>query len=1025
MLPGARKHAVGTGDTSVDIAASGSCTGNNVGDAWVSSETECRGAKHLPILLRMKRYDANAVAAIAATVTAPFLLLALCTLLVPPTAAAQDAAHPRLEYEGAIATGLALRRLGHTGRVLHIGAHPDDENTALFSPLALGRGADVAYLSLTRGEGGQNGIGPELGAALGLIRSEELLAARRLDGAGQFFTRAIDFGFSKTAEETFTHWPRASLLADIVAVIRRYRPDVVVSVWSGTRRDGHGQHEASGLLSHEAVRAAGDPSRFPEQIAAGLRPHAPTLYYWSARYGDDGPDVELNTGELDPLLGRSYHQVAMASRSRHRSQDMGVPQTPGPRRTAFDRVDPTDLPDVVRTSERRRSRQLEGASRLAGSLFAGVDTLLSQRAESAGAPEAARQLDTYERRVRSIAEDVYSPFAPWGAGLQLIVARPLLDSAHAALNERIAATAGGTDRSGHDVASLEALRFHLDAERRDLRDAVLAASNVEFDAVADEELVVPGQTFELELSAWNGDITDIFVRMRPELPEGWSAWPADPGEPEPRGLPGIRADPELREVRSGKRLVTRWTVHVPGDARLTAPYFLPAVADVSGGRRSPDAQADETDRRAPDVYAWPEDPSVRGLPFAGAAVRGRFEVDFRLHPIRGPQGQPVEEAPPIPDATFELTRDATFVGLDARSGEFRRPVRVVPRISVRLDPELVVLPANGPAAVTFGVRLLGEAPGGVAGQLRPAVPEGWTATPASIEVTLPGEGEERSVHFEVTPPAGLPAGEYRIGAIFEASGGCGGETPCAARETYAHGYELIDYPHIDPHHLYRPAESRIRVLDVRVADVRVGYVAGVPDGVPEALDQLGVAWESLDATALAEGDLSRFDVVVTGTRAYEVRSDLVAHNHRLLDWARGGGTLIVQYNKYPALEGSYAPWPVTIDRPHGRVTDEAAPVDVLQPDHPIFNTPNPIGPDDWDGWGQERGLYFWESWEGPLEPLVAMHDPGEEPLEGALLAGPLGEGTYVYSALALFRQLPEGVPGAYRLLANLVSLGAE
>lgn len=982
----------------------------------------------------MKRYDANAVAAIAATVTAVpsfprwAVTLAVClcvaALATPPATVAQDAAHPRLEYEGAIATGLALRRLGHTGRVLHIGAHPDDENTALFSPLALGRGADVAYLSLTRGEGGQNGIGPELGAALGLIRSEELLAARRLDGAGQFFTRAIDFGFSKTAEETFTHWPRDSLLADIVAVIRRYRPDVVVSVWSGTRRDGHGQHEASGLLSHEAVRAAGDSSRFPGQIAAGLRPHAPTLYYWSARYGDDGPDVELNTGELDPLLGRSYHQIAMASRSRHRSQDMGVPQAPGPRRTAFDRIDPTDLPEVARTSERRRSRQLEGPSRLAGSLFAGVDTLLSQRAESAGAPEAARQLDRYERRVRSIADDVYSPFAPWGAGTQLIAARTLLDSARAALDGRIGSSADEPNRSGDDAAALETLRFHLDAERRDLRDAVLAASNVEFDAVADEELVVPGQTFELELSAWNGDITAIFVRMRPELPEGWSARPAGAGEPEPRGRPGIRAEPELREVRPGQRLVTRWTVHVPGEARLTAPYFLPAVPDVSGRRDSPDAQGDETDRQAPDLYAWPDDRSVRGLPFAGAAVRGRFEVDYRLHPPRGPGGQPAEEAPPTPDATFELTRDATFVGLDARSGEFRRPVRVVPRVSVRLDPELVVLPANGPAALAFGVRLLGEAPDGVTGQLRPAVPEGWTATPASTEVTLPGEGEERSVRFEVTPPAGLPAGEYRIGVIFEASG-CGGETPCAALETYVHGYELIDYPHVDPHHLYRPALSSIRVLDVRVADVRVGYVAGVPDGVPEALDQLGVAWESLDETALAEGDLSRFDVVVTGTRAYEVRPDLVTHNHRLLDWARGGGTLIVQYNKYPALEGSYAPWPVAIDRPHGRVTDETAPVDVLRPDHPVFNMPNSIGSDDWDGWVQERGLYFWESWEGPLEPLVAMHDPGEDPLEGALLAGPLGEGTYVYSALALFRQLPEGVPGAYRLLANLISLGAR
>jgi hypothetical protein len=242
--------------------------------------------------------------------------------------------------------------------------------------------------------------------------------------------------------------------------------------------------------------------------------------------------------------------------------------------------------------------------------------------------------------------------------------------------------------------------------------------------------------------------------------------------------------------------------------------------------------------------------------------------------------------------------------------------------------------------------------------------------------------------------------------------------------TFTDGYRVIDYSHIDAHRLYRDARSRIRLLDVRVADVRVGYVAGVPDGVPEALDQLGVTWVPLGEATLTDGDLSRFDVIVTGTRAYEVRPDLVAHNDRLLDWTRAGGTMIVQYNKYPALEGSYAPWPVTIARPHGRVTDETAPVTVLEPDHPIFNTPNRIGADAWEGWVQERGLYFWEAWEGPLRPLLAMNDPGETPLEGSLLVAPLGDGTYVYSALAMFRQLPEGVPGAWRLLANLVSLGA-
>lgn len=888
---------------------------------------------------------------------------------------------PHLEYEGAIRTGLALRRLGNTARLLHIGAHPDDENTALFSPLALGRGADAAYLSLNRGEGGQNGIGPELGTALGLIRTEELLSARGLDGATQFFTRTIDFGFSKTADETFEHWPRDSVLADIVAIIRRYRPDVVVPAWSGTPRDGHGQHQAAGILAREAILAAGDPTRFPEQIAAGLRPFTPRAVYWSTRYAAGGPDVELNTGELDPLLGRSYHQIAMASRSRHESQDMGVPQAPGPRRTAFDRIDPANPPDVMADPGGRPTRQLEGRPGLDASLFAGVDTMLSQRATRAGATVAAARLRAYEAAVAKARED----FDP------LVAGRILPTLAQAARELEAARNAVDTWASGGETGTpntADELRFHLAGEAGDLRVATLAAANVQLDAEVDDELVTPGQSFELTLSAWNGGADGIRVQLAPALPAEWTASPVAEGD--------VGA---WQVVASGERVARRFTVHVPGSAEPTHPYFL-GLRDAAEGR---------------DLYEWPDDYAIRGLPFAPSAVRGRFTVELGTRPA----------------VVIQAERDAVWVGVDPHRGEYRRPVRVVPAVSVTMTPGSSVIPLGGSGADGTGalrrlhvsVRLQTEAPEGLSGILHPAVFEGWTVTPAAVDVDLARPGAERTIPFEVTPPADLAAGEYAIHAIF-ATSVCGRVTPCAAIGTYAEGYELVDYPHIDPHHLYRPASTRVRAFGVRVAKVRVGYVAGVPDAVPEALDDLGVSWEALDEKALAEGDLSQFDVIVTGTRAYEFRPDLVAHNERLLDWVRAGGTLIVQYNKYPALEGSYAPWPVTIARPHGRVTEEDAPVDVLQPDHPIFNTPNRIGPGDWAGWVQERGLYFWDTWEGPLQPLLSMHDPGEPPLEGSLLVGPLGRGTYVYSALALFRQLPAGVPGGYRLLANLVSLGA-
>ena len=486
------------------------------------------------------------------------------------------------------------------------------------------------------------------------------------------------------------------------------------------------------------------------------------------------------------------------------------------------------------------------------------------------------------------------------------------------------------------------------------------------DVTADRERVVPGQTFRLELSAWNGGPAPVRVSATPALPEGWTA----------RAVAG---DAEAL-VPPGERGVVAYAVTVPGDAPPTTPYYL--------------------DPRAPlpdDMYAWPPDPGLRGEPFAPATVRGAFRVAL-------------DGAAPL-----VAERDAAWVGVDRRSGEYRRPVKVVPAVSVALSPALAVVPLNGDARpLAFTARLRSQAPDTVAGTLRLRLPAGWSADPEAVSVTLPEPGSDRAVRFTVRPPAGLRAGEYRVAAELESGGA-----------VYDIGYQVIDYPHIAPHHLYGPAAATVRGLEVRVADVRVGYVAGSGDGVPDALEQLGVPWRALESADLATGDLGRFDVIITGARAYEVRDDLVTHNRRLLDWVRGGGTLIVQYNKYPALERDYTPWPVTIARPHGRVTDETAPVTVLEPAHPILTTPNPIGPADWEGWVQERGLYFWDTWDGPLTPLLAMSDPGEEPLTGSLLVAPLGQGTYVYTALALFRQLPEGVPGAYRLLANLISLGAE
>ncbi len=878
------------------------------------------------------------------------------------------------EYEGAAAVGLALRRLGTVKRVLMIAAHPDDEATQVLSALALGQGADVAYLSLTRGEGGQNGIGGELREGLGLLRSEELLAARRLDGARQYFTRAIDFGFSKSADEALTVWPREELLRDVVAVIRHFRPDVIVSVFTGTPRDGHGQHQAAGIMAREGFAAAGDPSRFPELRAEGLEPHTPVHLFQLLRGPDEEPAAVIETGELDPLLGRSHYQVAMASRSRHRSQDMGQVQAPGRRATTLTLID------------------TRAATPPVGSIFAGIDTTLAARIAGllgtsvAGATSGAaargsssvggtagrggssggsgsssdRSTDATETLLDLLADyevavaaarDAFNPLRPEPSVDELVRAAGALDGAIALLP---------SDNGGAREAS-----FLLAAERSRLSMALRQAARVEVDAIADDEAVVPGQTFELQLQLWNGGTRPVsLTALQPVLPDGWRAAARETLPP---------------TVGAGELVVGHFDVTVPPDAEPTQPYFLRLPRDGS-------------------MYAWPEDFGSVGVPFEPSPVRAAAAIA-------------------IGGAAVVDTVEGSFLGVDSRSGEFRRPVRVVPGVAVTVEPELAVfvLARSGePRGAT--VTLRSEVPGGVRGELRISVPPEWDARPATVPMEFGTAGEERTVEVAIRSPSNFGAGRYEVEAVFVGADGA----------EYDQGYALVDYPHINPRPLYRSSTIGIQAIDVQVPErLRVGYVAAAGDNVPAALAQLGVAVEMLGAAQLAAAPLDGFDVIVVGSRAYEGRPDLVTHNQRLLDYVRRGGTMIVQYNQYEYTEPSIAPYPVTMARPHDRVTDEAAEVRVLQPEHPVFTTPNRITAEDFDGWVQERGLYFLTPWDDAFTPLLEMADPGEEPKRGALLVAQYGEGTYVYTGLALFRQLAAGVPGAYRLFANLLALGVE
>jgi len=793
---------------------------------------------------------------------------------------------------GAVTLDHELRMLGHDKRVLMIGAHPDDESTELLTVLVRGMGAEAAYLSLNRGEGGQNLIGPELGEALGLVRTEELLAARRLDGARQFFTRAYDFGYSKTLDETWQHWPRDTILKDVVRIVRRFRPQIIVSVFSGTPKDGHGQHQAAGWAAIEAFRAAGDSSRFPELAREeGLAPWTPLKLYRSTAFDTAGTTVVLAGGEVDRAVGLSYHQIAMAGRSLHRSQNMGRLQGLGPSRVPLALL---------------QDRTGAGGA----SLFAGIDTTLHGQVGPLEVSPDPERLVALRRR--------------WVAS---------------------------------SVPSAELA--HLDR-------AIVAATGVVCDARSDDDRVTPGQHIEIVLECWNSGVSPHTVDA--SLVPG-RAIEADTGA-------------ARLELAPGALVSRRLTVTVRADAPPTAPYFRLPGGDTA-------------------VYDWSAAaPSVRGEPFGPPELRGRFVLD----------------------GVALVEREVSLRINDQTRGEIRRPIAVVPRVDVGLDPATAVWASADRAPRRFIVTLAHGSRDTTAGTVTLELPPGWPSVkPQAFSLTR--EDERETFAFDVRPPAAPGQGTLLFRAVATDQAG----------QRYTIGLETVDYPHIRPRSLVRPASATVRMASLQLpAIARIGYVRGAADRVPEALEEVGLPIVLLDPATLERGDLSRFGAIVIGPRAYETDSALVESNGRLLAYVRRGGLVIVQYQQQPYFNGGYAPYPMTLGGPslvpggspvaHDRVTDETAPMRILAPTDPVFRLPNRIASADWSGWVQERGLYFARSWDSRYRPLLETHDPGDAPLEGGLLVASVGQGRYVYTGLSFFRQLPAGVPGAFRLFANLLAV---
>ena len=827
----------------------------------------------------------------------------LAALLLAPCVTGAQLAPPATG--GVVELDRLLQRIAETRRILVIGAHPDDEDTELLALAAQGYGARAAYLALSRGEGGQNLIGEELGEALGLLRSRELLAARATDGAQQFFTRAYDFGFSKTIDETLRFWPADTLLKDAVRVVRLFRPHIIVSVFSGTPRDGHGQHHAAGLTAQRVFDAAGDPAMFPElRGVEGLQPWQPLRLYQSTRFDTTRTTVRLQTGALDPRSGRSYHQIAMASRSLHRSQDMGQLQRLGPAQARMGLI---------------KDRAGNSRNAAADDMFAGLErehTWLTALADSLrGVASAGRMADVAPALARALVRLGREP----------------------------------------DVAD--------SVTRAELERALAVAAGLEMDAVASTEELVAGDQVDVTLQVYNGGGFEV------ELDSGTvmrrAGWGVDLLDTTPVTLaPGTLGTLHVRAT-------------VPANPFVSQPYFL--MRARQGG-----------------LYDWSAaPPSVRGQPFEPPLLTARAVVS--LLGVRIPLG-----------------REVSYRFNDQAYGEIRRPLRVVPAVDVRLDPAVVVWPAGGPRTRRFTVTLRSHSRAPISGDLR-LVADGWPSPPG-VPFTLAKPGDSHVMTLELARPRDVSRAEVTVTAVASTAEG---------RE-YREGTVLVQYPHIRPTPYVRPATATVRVESLVLPRVTsVGYVRGASDRVPEALQQVGLPVVLLTPQDLADGDLSRFDAIVVGSRAYETDTALVHHNQRLLAYAQQGGLVLVQYQQYAFVQGRFAPHPLTIGRPHDRVTDETAPVRLLVPEHSAFTTPNRIEAADWDGWPQERGLYFAGTWNAAYTPLLEMNDAGEAPKQGGLLVARVGAGTYVYTGLAFFRALPAGVPGAFRLFLNLLALGGR
>ena len=862
----------------------------------------------------------------------------------------QDDGRPGLE--------LMLKRLKTTARLLHTTAHPDDEDGGMLTLESRGKGDDVTLMTLTHGEGGQNKTGSNLFDELGVLRVLELLESDKYYGVHQRFSMAADFGFSKSPEESLEKWkdggkPGYIPLRDMVRVIRTFRPDVIAQRFQGASRDGHGHHQASGIITKEAFRAAADPKQFPE---LNLPPWQAKKLYMDNVHDGEEYTVAFDTGQQDPALGMSYVQFAMKGLKHQLSQGAGSWNVePGPHITRYKLID-SMLPQP-KAGEHEKD------------FFDGIDTSL---------PGLADRLGDDEKKV------------PWlKPGLEEVA--KLIDEASEAEKKDMESAAVPLTRAGHKLQDLRAKIEGSsldDVARRDLLSRI------------DEKLVQAGKAVQRALDLKLRALTTSTSSGRPFAVIGETV-PVEVSAVHSSALQITVPHSELGAVEHiGALMNNQYATKITAAGAVTKPGFH---------RDDPETdsiyQSDDSD---------PTIPFQAGPPSIWVTYRGVGNREW--------MGGSVQ----VPVKTAVVERD----GLTHLRG-----LAIAPKFSVLIEPSTQVVPTTATAARKIDVHVRSIANGAVKGTLSLKVPYAWRAMPLSAPIEFSKYGEEKTVSFEVTPGE-LSEHRAKIEAVFESEG-----------KQYTEGYTTVEREDLGTYYYYQPSVQKVSEVAVKTEPgLKVGYIMGAGDDIPTVLQQIGIDVAEIKPEELASGDLSRYGTIVVGIRAYDTREDVKQHNDRLLAYAKNGGTLIVQYetsvadfngvqlppqtgpippkpDPNSAIPGKYVPYPAELSR--DRVSVEEAPVTVLEPENAVFHYPNQIEKTDFDGWVQERGLYFMDRWAPEYHALLSCHDPNEPERKGGLLEAKYGKGTYIYTGYAFFRQLPVGVPGAVRLFVNLLSAGHE